>query len=1645
MNGSTNWLLPFSEHGTLFATTLLMTKVSILLALAWCAHGLLRRANPRWRVLLWRSTGIGTLLLIALAASPPIVSWSILPPATESLAPQPTHALGPSTEAAHAESTGTAFAGSPLPTDQGSQKGHAAPLLSYSDQPSATSELDSHKPLPTVSPTTPPPGWSRGTVVFGLIGAAWLFGLVGLTVGTLVGLRRLRAIVRRSRPVPDWVSKQADRTRDTLGCKQSFTVRATAELSTPCLVGIRRPVVLLPEVQVAPARCEELPAILLHETAHLKARDLSWNAVLYALSLLFWPHPLAWRIRLAHANACETVADAVAANHVGDVTRYVRTLARLAVQMHSPAPGTALAMAGMSSVMQRIETLQRKLFFTRLPRGRMALAVLLATFGMGLLGGIALTRATAETQEAETAVEEVASTVKPNEEMDQLVVHATDAETGKPLEGVRCLFWGRIDGESYKQQTFTDERGEARVAWKAGAEIDHTFATWSKSGFVSQHHYWKKDRRLNIELPTQLQLKFDAGHTIGGIVQDEQGRPIEGAQVDPHMHWPWRQSYVFRTNLMLDAEGRSRSDIVTDAEGRWQWDGAPEDLSQAQIDITCPGYLDWMRGCRSLGAVCILKRGGTVSGRVVNTEGQPIKGADVRIGEENRSWHSESETKTDAAGRFVFENCPREFSVITVQAGGHSPQLRKVVVGEEQDVGDIQLGPAHTVRIRVVDRDGKPIQGAKCYPEQWREHRGLKADLATDAEGRVQWQSAPEDAVLWSIHKEGYMSVRSSSLEPSGNEHTITMAPQLVLRGAVTDAVTGEPLPAFQIIEGRLSSPGEDPWWSSDAPTDYQSGSYEFRFKYPIEGQYLLRVSAPGYEPAESRPIAMDEGAVTLDFALKPVEAPVKPPETGDNASKQNRLVIHANAEDTGKPLAAVKIRLEGSLGGESVLRDLQTDDEGTASLEWEGKAVSDRLFAACLKDGYVPIRRLWEREQKEGGLPQEVHLQFRTGKWIGGIVQDEDGQPIEGATVQVAMEVNLPKPAHYLRRVIDLTTGVDGRWSWQGVYGDLSDFHITINHPNYIAGPIQLRAGTETPYVMKRGGRVTGRVLTQERKPVPSATVVLGDSCHVAGAPKATTNSAGEFLLANCMPGTSVVTVEADGFSPEQREVVVGEQQDVGEIRLAPGHTIRLRLVDTHGNPLERAHVGATSWRGRDTLAFQTHADEAGRVVWANAPEDIVLFYIRAAGCMDLSDCPLQASEKEHVVTLSSELIVRGKVTDAKTGRPIPSFVIRPGFGSESSKEVLWLWSRDVPSQDGAYVWEPRGHISGAHRLRFDAPGYYTETSRLFKTDEGSVTFDIALEPGTNLVGTVLDPEGKPVAGAHIGLANATSRAFLSNGHFDTHQNQAQVVTTDKTGAFTLPPQREGPFLLIATHDSGVAIITREQFETSSEIQLEAWGRIKGRVLLGDDMEPDCAIQFHSRLPDDAQDLVSDCFGSANTNLEGMFEMERVIPGAGFVSRMIEHPSGGFSSPGWQQPVRVASSKTTTVTVGGTGRPVTGRFQLDRKPNATIDWTTSTVLIQRWVIGDNRADDERFECHGKIDVSGRFKIPDVPPGDYRLTCRVGTVSSFSPWAVSLQSSRPRPTTIGSATHDFTVPPTDEPLDVGTITVKVERDSQTDQ
>lgn len=826
------------------APALVIAKWTLLLALAWIGHALLAGRNPRWRVLLWRGTATAIPLITLLSLGPPLVTWEV-PAAPPIVAEAPTIAPPPLAEPSTIAPAIIAESPASPPT--------VGPLIH---------ELAPIESFPaTEQPTMPPPdeperATDLATTIGGWLLGIWALGTIALSLRLALGMAQLAGIARRATPAPEEIARATRRIAGSLGIKGVVAVRCTSEIASPCLAGAWRPVLLLPLRPGMSDAPDELEAILAHELCHVRGRDLLWNNILHLTSIPLWFHPLAWRIRSAHAAACEGISDAVAAAHLGDPAGYGRALARLALRVaDAPPPAQGMAMARTSDVRRRIQALNRRVFSHPLPRRLAMPATFAALLLASLLGGLGAA-APAEPPPDEPVAAE-AETPKAE---GRIALRVVADETGGPIEGVEVSYFFRKQGnpEPIQGKVVTDKDGRATIERPEQDGLTAFNLTARKPKHAPFYLYWDGTSHP-IEIPAEKELRLARGTTIGGIVRDEDGKPIAGASIEVSMP-------AIETNVPALSFGLDR--LKTGADGRWQVDIAPPDLSNVSVTVRRDGYMQGgSMASRDLDSEIALKKGFGLAGRVLDEEGRPIAGAVVIAGLSLYEVKTQRGS-TNERGEFSLENCAAGKIPVIAQAQGRAPELKVVAIEEKAEPLEFRLAPAAVLKGKVVDRQGAPIAGAGIYADSWRGQQLLRYQGRTDDEGRFLWESAPRDAVTYSAAKDGYMR-REVILAADGEEHAITLDPVLTLSGKVTDAATGKPIPRFRLIPGfQFPQHGVD--WSYAEAAEFAGGEFTIR-RDDARMTHFLKIEAAGYAPYTSREFKADEGTVALgEIALRP-------------------------------------------------------------------------------------------------------------------------------------------------------------------------------------------------------------------------------------------------------------------------------------------------------------------------------------------------------------------------------------------------------------------------------------------------------------------------------------------------------------------------------------------------------------------------------------------------------------------------------------------------------------------------------------------------------------------------------------------------------------------------------------------------------
>src|SRR3954468_8533286 len=336
-----------------------LLKATALLVLALAVTSLLRRATAGTRHLVWLATLAGILALPAVSVWAPlrlaILPAELLPSLVQVATPE--RAVVPSvpsitSEPARAVSS-PAVTSRQLPTpDHGTRITDSAP---------------NERSFPL---------WAALLAAWGAV-AVLLLGLLGF------GALSVRRIVRAGRELDEraWTAPLCE-IADRLDLDAVPRLLSSPLIEMPFACGVVQPTIVLPASAEGWSDSRRR-AVLFHELAHVKRRDLVGHTLGRVACALYWFHPLVWtaarRLRAESERACDDLVLSCGArasdyaDHLLDIVISVR---------HHGAPATAMPMARRRELEGRVLAILDPAV-ARIAPGRLQSAALVA--GIGLL------------------------------------------------------------------------------------------------------------------------------------------------------------------------------------------------------------------------------------------------------------------------------------------------------------------------------------------------------------------------------------------------------------------------------------------------------------------------------------------------------------------------------------------------------------------------------------------------------------------------------------------------------------------------------------------------------------------------------------------------------------------------------------------------------------------------------------------------------------------------------------------------------------------------------------------------------------------------------------------------------------------------------------------------------------------------------------------------------------------------------------------------------------------------------------------------------------------------------------------------------------------------------------------------------------
>ena len=423
--------------------------------------------------------------------------------------------------------------------------------------------------------------------------------------------------------------------------------------------------------------------------------------------------------------------------------------------------------------------------------------------------------------------------------------------------------------------------------------------------------------------------------------------------------------------------------------------------------------------------------------------------------------------ETDEHGRFEILHVKNGKYDLMAEAEGYSVNsIRAIEIDAslgEIDIGAIELDPAASLRGRVVNRRGQPLEGVEVRP--------MLQTWAMRSEWMVQGRRGRSQSVGGSSAEAGVVSDERGYFEVSNLEGGSLVTLWLTRRGLLEEQFSGIPVPPEErlvlrmmrsaSLKGRVvRTPGGEPVSArielvpevreSGRPGGGSMNGSEFHYTDIAPGAYRLRATTAEGESAARALVLEEAEAREIELVLDQ--------ERGPGRARIEGRVIDGSGQGMEARLFVV------SAGDNSSQHHTQSNLSGEFSFD---DVEPGPTFVIAVREGLGLVNeRKQTRIDAVAGL-NEVEILFE-GFVLAGRVVDEAGEPVVGATILIPGER------------ASATSGPSGEFRFESISaGEVflsvqSESLISLENVRFeLAGDLE---GVEIG--LKRGGVVRGHIL---------------------------------------------------------------------------------------------------------------------------------------------------------------------------------------------------------------------------------------------------------------------------------------------------------------------------------------------------------------------------------------------------------------------------------------------------------------------------------------------------------------------------------------------------------------------------------------
>ncbi|HZI65255.1 MAG TPA: carboxypeptidase regulatory-like domain-containing protein, partial [Thermoanaerobaculia bacterium] len=582
-----------------------------------------------------------------------------------------------------------------------------------------------------------------------------------------------------------------------------------------------------------------------------------------------------------------------------------------------------------------------------------------------------------------------------------------DEKTRRPIPGARISTTGGVfsRGTEPGRRTRTDAKGRFRLVGLRpraysirAAKADYLPVTMP--GIVA-----------GVSTPGTVAIALQKSASIAGRVTDEVGAPVPGARVQIARDTGMRALMRGGAAALL-----GRGGVATGPDGGFRLRGLTAQRN-VTLEAAKAGYVPAKRygvsvktGETVKDLALVVKRGLEARGRVVESAGKPIAGAEVRVSRPESGggggtrvmiqMAGMSREKPDAwsgadGGFRVAGLEPGDYALVVSRDGYAGKSVPSVTVKAEgvSEWPPVVLTTGAAIGGFVRNGKGEAIVGADVM--SFGEGGGAR-QATSDPEGRFRLEGlSPDRGVMLNVRADGYAPLQRTVTPPS-DDLSLVLKTAGTIRGRVEDAATNRPISDFtaSVREPRGGAMGGMRIMMGGRQPDksFQSPDGTFELTDVAPGKWSVSASSPGYRPAEVTGVDVAEGETKEGVVLQLKKGAVV---TGRVLDPR---------KGTGVPNASVSWSEEGGGPGIAIFagfgggQNAQTTD-ADGRFRFDGLASGKINLTARHSDFLDTSKPVEVKEDDETA----VDLSLSIGGSIAGTVVGKDGRtPVAGAEVDL-------------------------------------------------------------------------------------------------------------------------------------------------------------------------------------------------------------------------------------------------------------------------------------------------------------------------------------------------------------------------------------------------------------------------------------------------------------------------------------------------------------------------------------------------------------------------------------------------------------------------------------------------------------------